>query len=57
MGSVLMHNVIPRLSGTPGRLRRPAPTLRQHTREMLVAIGYTAEQIATLATNGVIKEA
>jgi crotonobetainyl-CoA:carnitine CoA-transferase CaiB-like acyl-CoA transferase len=57
MGSVLMHNVIPRLSGTPGRLRRPAPTLGQHTREMLVAIGYTAEQIATLATNGVIKEA
>ena len=52
-----MHNVIPRLSGTPGRLRRPAPTLGQHTREMLVAIGYTAEQIATLATNGVIKEA
>src|ERR1700729_1302087 len=46
MGSVLMHNVIPRLSATPGRIRRPAPTLGQHTREMLVAIGYSAEQIA-----------
>jgi crotonobetainyl-CoA:carnitine CoA-transferase CaiB-like acyl-CoA transferase len=56
MGSVLMHNVIPRLSGTPGRIRRPAPTLGQHTREMLVAIGYSAEQIAALATDGVIKE-
>src|SRR3974390_3104671 len=29
-GSVLMHNVIPRLSGTPGKLRRPAPALGQH---------------------------
>jgi crotonobetainyl-CoA:carnitine CoA-transferase CaiB-like acyl-CoA transferase len=56
MGSVLMHNVIPRLSGTPGRIRRPAPTLGQHTREMLLAIGYSAEQIAALATDGVIKE-
>jgi crotonobetainyl-CoA:carnitine CoA-transferase CaiB-like acyl-CoA transferase len=56
MGSVLMHNVIPRLSGTPGRIRRPAPTLGQHTREMLVAIGYSAEQIAALAADGVIKD-
>jgi crotonobetainyl-CoA:carnitine CoA-transferase CaiB-like acyl-CoA transferase len=56
MGSVLMHNVIPRLSATPGRIRRPAPTLGQHTREMLVAIGYSAEQIAALATDGVISE-
>jgi crotonobetainyl-CoA:carnitine CoA-transferase CaiB-like acyl-CoA transferase len=56
MGSVLMHNVIPRLSVTPGRIRRPAPTLGQHTREMLVAIGYSAQQIAALATDGVIKE-
>jgi crotonobetainyl-CoA:carnitine CoA-transferase CaiB-like acyl-CoA transferase len=55
-GSVLMHNVIPRLSETPGRIRRPAPTLGQHTREMLSAIGYSAEQIAALATDGVIKE-
>jgi crotonobetainyl-CoA:carnitine CoA-transferase CaiB-like acyl-CoA transferase len=56
MGSVLMHNVIPRLSATPGRIRRPAPTLGQHTREMLVAIGYSAEQIAALSTDGVISE-
>jgi crotonobetainyl-CoA:carnitine CoA-transferase CaiB-like acyl-CoA transferase len=56
MGSVLMHNVIPRLSATPGRIRRPAPTLGQHTREMLVAIGYSADQIAALATDGVITE-
>ena len=34
-GSVLMHNVIPRLSETPGRLRYPAPGLGQDTREIL----------------------
>ena len=56
-GSVLMHNVIPRLSETPGQLRRPAPTLGQHTREMLDGIGYSAERIAALAADGVIKEA
>ena len=56
-GSVLMHNVIPRLSETPGRLRRPAPTLGQHTRELLDGIGYSAERIAALAADGVIKEA
>src|SRR5580698_4904106 len=52
-GSVLMHNVIPRLSDTPGKLRRPAPTLGQHTGEVLDAIGYSAERIAGLAADGV----
>lgn len=55
-GSVLMHNIVPRLSGTPGKLRHPAPTLGQHTREVLGEIGYSAERIATLAADGVIKE-
>ena len=54
-GSVLMHNVIPRLSGTPGKLRHPAPMLGQHTREVLEAIGYSAERIAGLAADGVVK--
>jgi crotonobetainyl-CoA:carnitine CoA-transferase CaiB-like acyl-CoA transferase len=54
-GSVLMHNIIPRLSDTPGQLRRPAPGLGQHTREVLGAIGYTTDRIAALAAEGVIK--
>ena len=53
-GSVLMHNVIPRLSETPGKLRHPAPALGQHTQEVLRAIGYSAERIAALAADGVI---
>jgi crotonobetainyl-CoA:carnitine CoA-transferase CaiB-like acyl-CoA transferase len=54
-GSVLMHNVIPRLSETPGRLRRPAPALGQHTREVLQAIGYPSERIDALAADRVVK--
>jgi formyl-CoA transferase len=55
-GSVLMHNVIPRLSETPGRLRLPAPSLGQHTRAVLESIGYGADRLAALAADGVIKE-
>jgi crotonobetainyl-CoA:carnitine CoA-transferase CaiB-like acyl-CoA transferase len=55
-GSVLMHNVIPRLSNTPGKLRHPAPALGQHTRDLLHGMGYSAERIAALAADGVIKE-
>jgi crotonobetainyl-CoA:carnitine CoA-transferase CaiB-like acyl-CoA transferase len=56
-GSVLMHNIIPRLSGTPGRFRLPAPNLGEHSRAVLQSIGIAKEQIDTLAADGVIKEA
>jgi formyl-CoA transferase len=55
-GSVLMHNIIPRLSDTPGRLRSAAPSLGQHTRSVLQSIGYHADRLAALAADGVIKE-
>lgn len=38
LGHVAMHNVIPRLSHTPGQFRRPAPRLGQHTDEILSEI-------------------
>jgi crotonobetainyl-CoA:carnitine CoA-transferase CaiB-like acyl-CoA transferase len=56
-GSVLMHNIIPRLSGTPGRFRLPAPNLGQHSRSVLESIGVDEKRIDTLAADGVIKEA
>ena len=37
MGSVPMHNVVPRLSGTPGEIRTPAPALGEHNDAILGA--------------------
>jgi len=54
MGEVPMHAVLPRLSGTPGGLRRPAPAIGQHTREIFARIGYSDERIDALAQKGVI---
>jgi formyl-CoA transferase len=54
MGEVPMHAIVPRLSGTPGRLRSPAPKVGQHNREIFARIGYPAEHIAALAQKGVI---
>ena len=54
LGQVMMHNVVPRLSATPGALRTAAPDLGEHTREVLAAIGCDADRLAGLATAGVI---
>ena len=35
LGSVPMHNIVPRLSESPGGFRRPAPALGEHTAEIL----------------------
>ena len=52
-GSVLMHNVIPRLSETPGRLRFAAPSLGQHTGRSWARSAATPRRIAALAADGV----
>jgi formyl-CoA transferase len=48
MGSVPMHAVVPRLSGTPGAIRSPAPKLGEHTQEILGALGMTSDELARL---------
>ena len=40
LGSVPMHNVVPRLGATPGAMRRPAPALGEHTDEVLAGVGF-----------------
>ncbi len=54
VGRLPMHNVIPRLSATPGRLRRPAPALGQHTAEILGELGLDRVEIEGLARNGIV---
>jgi crotonobetainyl-CoA:carnitine CoA-transferase CaiB-like acyl-CoA transferase len=57
MESVPMHNVIPRLSDTPGRLRRAAPVIGEHTAELLAGLGVDSAEIKTLAAAGVVEVA
>lgn len=55
MGSLPMHAIVPRLSDTPGRLRRPAPNLGEHTAEVLMGVGCDATRLEELARGGVIR--
>jgi crotonobetainyl-CoA:carnitine CoA-transferase CaiB-like acyl-CoA transferase len=54
MGRIPMHNIIPRLSATPGRLRRPAPALGEHTAEILDSLGLDRAALDALVQEGVI---
>jgi formyl-CoA transferase len=54
MGQLPMHNVTPRLSGTPGAIRTPAPTLGEHTAELLRELRISPADQDTLKRAGVI---
>lgn len=54
-GSIPVHNISPRLSGTPGNFRRPAPCLGKDTDEILGELGYDRAKIAALEADGVVK--
>ena len=54
-GSLLtVPGIVPKLSATPGRHRRNAPTLGQDTEPVLRELGLTAEQIAALKARGIV---
>ncbi len=57
MGQLPMHHVVPRLLGTPGSIRAPAPRLGEHNRELLGEIGYDAERYAQLQRDNIVVEA
>ena len=46
--------IVPKLDRTPGSVRTPAPRLGQHTDEVLLAAGFTAQDCASLRSRGVI---
>lgn len=54
MGTVPMHAVVPRLSGSPGQIRRPAPKLGEHNAEILGRIGIDAEGVDALRARNII---
>jgi formyl-CoA transferase len=48
-----MHPVVPRLSGTPGSIRTPAPRLGEHNREVLKGLGFDYEEFLQ---KGIVRE-
>ena len=45
MGLFPMHHVVPRLLGTPGSIRTPAPRLGEHNRELLAELNVNYEEL------------
>ncbi len=52
-GSLPMHNILPRLSATPGVWRLPAPELGQHTEDILRQSGVPDADIAAILSDEV----
>jgi len=44
---------VPRLSGTPGEIRTPAPALGEHTYEVLIELGFGRDDVDHLVDEGV----
>jgi crotonobetainyl-CoA:carnitine CoA-transferase CaiB-like acyl-CoA transferase len=54
VGSVVVPAAAPRLSATPGALRRAAPAIGEHGEAILEEAGYDAPAIAALLASGVV---
>jgi formyl-CoA transferase len=56
MGAFPMHHIVPRLTGTPGAIRTPAPRLGEHNRPLLAEIGVDEAAYARLLASGAVCE-
>jgi formyl-CoA transferase len=56
MGTFPMHHVVPRLLGTPGSVRMPAPRVGEHNRELLGEIGVDQAAYSRLVAAGAVCE-
>jgi len=54
LGSVLMQNVLFRLSETPGEIRSAGPSIGQHTEEVLGELGIGPDEVAELRRKGAV---
>ena len=54
LGSVLMQNVLFRLSETPGEIRSAGPSIGQHTAEVLGELGIGPDEVAELRRKGAV---
>jgi len=56
MGEFPMHHVVPRLSGTPGAIRAPAPKPGEHNRTLLAEAGVNEAAYKELVAAGIACE-
>ena len=54
-GSIRMLGVPVKLKKTPGRPQGPSPLLGEHTREILLGLGYNSSEVTRMESKGIIK--
>ncbi len=54
IGALKLFNMTAKFEKTPGRVECPPPRLGEHTKEILLEVGYSEEKIAELQARGVV---